>query len=61
MSVSETLIPDSHFESIYKPLAKSLNLELCVYGEKNSACLTRWERLFDSLGMQLSQFYSQVV
>lgn len=30
MSVSETLIPDSHFEAIYKPLAKPLNLELCV-------------------------------
>ena len=37
----------------YKPLAKPFNLKLCVYGEKNSGCFTRWG-LFGSLCTYLS-------
>lgn len=58
MSAPEALIPDSHFEATYKPLAKPFDLELFVYGEKNSGCLIGWESLFDSLFMYLSQSYS---
>lgn len=39
MSAPEALIPDSHFEATYKPLAKPFDLELFVYGEKIQAAL----------------------